>query len=395
MRGQLAQAFHSRRIGLAQGGPIALVGGAKLIGDRAGGKLGLLQVVTARGQGEPLTSHSVARGQWAVGTGGSNLGFIATHRQPSEGTGDRGSLVGLDGSLRPAGSPMQVDGFAMASGGRTGGTIDTQDGLALGIDARWRGRLWRPRVTYAMYARDFRADLGFVQRSGIHDGSLALGYEPRLGRLGLEKLSCSAKAQGIWSTTGTVLLDRGAGAGCDVIWDRGWRLGWGGQWVRETVQADTHFADQIAVAAGDWARHSAGFDGNSPDVEAVSLAYGLGWQRFYGGLDTQVYLGGTVRAKDRLRLESALTWHHITMPGATYDSFVVNARATVGVSPDLNFDVFSGWNHLQHTLRNQARLRWTWARGSDAFLVWQEDKNTVDWSTAVRSVVCKVVWAWM
>ena len=387
-RSQVAQAFHSRRIGLGESGPIALLGGAKVIGQVGGGKLGLIEVVTGRDQNEPLTSHSVARGQWAVGSGGSNFGLIGTTRHTLNATGSTSTLAGIDGSLRPAQSPVQIDAFAMASSAES-------TGLATAVDARWRGALWRPRLQYAMYSQGFRADLGFVQRTGIHDGSLALGYEPRLGQHGLEKLSCSAKAQGIWATSDSALLDRGAGAGCDLNWDAGWRLGWGGQLVRETVPAATKFVEVIAVDAGDWARHSVGIDANSPDVRAVSVSTGIGWQRFYGGVDTQVYLGSTVRAKDRLRLEAALTWHHISMPLQSYDSYVANGRAAIGISPDLNLDIFAGWNHLQHTLRNQARLRWTWARGSDAFLVWQEDHNTTDGATVVRSIVAKVVWAWL
>ena len=73
------------------------------------------------------------------------------------------------------------------------------------------------------------------------------------------------------------------------------------------------------------------------------------------------------------RLEAGWRLSRVTFDDARASFFaaVLNGRAAVGFTPELNMDVFVGWNRLQRRVPVNVRLRWSWRRDSDVFLVWQ------------------------
>ncbi|MEY3013100.1 MAG: hypothetical protein RIT45_1835 [Pseudomonadota bacterium] len=405
-----ASAFYSRRIGLDAGRVVPILGGLKVTGD-VGDRVRLAaldvatQSVTARdGQSAlPAANATVLRGQVELG-GGSNVGAIVTHRQSLQALRDANTVVGVDGALRGGRSPLLIEAFAMASHRGSDASRGTRDvgatagseaegerfGGAAGVRATWRGRLVRPGLRYAWTGQGMRADLGFLPRVGVHETDAELVVEPRFQSYGLERLRLEAAGGAVLAEADGRLLDRNVSAGFDLVWNAGWLVGAEVERLSETVQTPVELID-VVVPTGVYPmnRWLIGFE--TPGVRAVSGWLDLEGRDLYGGQATIATCGLTLRPGTWLRLEAGGTLGRLTIADHRAWVGLVNARASIGFSPDLNLDLYGGYDHADHRVPWMARLRWTWRRGSDLFAVLQ-GQSTVDGATS-WTALAKVTWA--
>lgn len=384
-RSRSAQLFYSRTIGIRDGVRVPLAGGFKLtgaVGDSA--RVGAMEMVTGTPR-DPEAVLGVARLVGNLG-GGSKFGGMVTHRIAK---GAANIAAGLDGTLRAAGSRFLAETYAMAS------ADNGSAGSSGGVDAQWRGALVRPKLSYYFADSRFNPALGFVQRTGVHDLSASVQVEPRIGKAGLEKFNCDTKLRGIAGFSSGQLLDRSWGGGCNVIWQSGWTVGAGGELSAVTVSAPFSYANHTDIAAGRYSSSGGGIEFGSPDVEDFVVSFGIGRSNTFGGTDSAAGGGLTWRAGKRLRVETGADVHHVVMETAarSFDSLTWNSRIAIGISPELNADVYAGWNRLANQLLTNARVRWTWRPASDLFVVWQEDLVAGPWKSNSRSLLAKVTWA--
>ncbi|MGM0575394.1 MAG: DUF5916 domain-containing protein [Myxococcota bacterium] len=407
-----SQLFHSRRIGLDEGREIPILTGVKAVGpagDHA--RLGALDVITRPAGDLPWTSNLVVRGQGELGRG-SNLGVMVTQRQSLEDAGDWNLTAGLDGAWRGGGSPLLVEGFAVVSGngprvGEATGEVASPDdpespeeeeatglGAAAAVDLSWRGELFRPALGYAFFSEDLRADLGFFRRRGIHRSTASFAVQPRVERRGVETVTFQATGSAVADEGATELLDWSGGGSVTVEGQQGWTVGASGDERRETVREAFTVGPAVEIAEGAYRMTRGDLWGATPGTAAVGLDGSLSWQEYYGG--EMLRGGGNVFARPG-------TWLRTTVgtdirrvrfpddPREDFTSVAVNGEAWIGFSPDLNLRLAAQWNRIAALVRLQARLRWTWRRGSDLFVVYQGDLEEAEgWSSTFQSVLVKL-----
>lgn len=430
-----AQLFHSRRIGLTAGGfPVPILTGIKVVGQPLENvRVALLDVVNANDL-TPDGNSALARVLVELG-GGSNIGMMLTHRLPrSISTEGSHFAVGLDGALRSQTTPLLVTGFALATVGDAGPIFHPDDALkgitgsanyvslsgrdtywfeqsptrrdaGAAVDASWRGALWRPGVSYAYFGPDLHPDLGFFQRVGIHDSSVKLNVEPRIGRYGLEKLTCGVTAKAVLRANTLDLLDRIGSLACNLVWDAGFSFYAQGDLIGENVRSAFDPTPHTEIAGGDYRMRSALFSFSTPSVRNYSFGVDFGGRDYYGGTMLQLSPGVSIRVAKRLKLDATADWRHVTFGSdgkattADFDSVIFNGRATIGFSPTVNLDLFSGWNRVYGTVPLQARLRWTWRQASDLFLVFTQ-KHYIATDVPLTagdsySLLLKLTYAWL
>lgn len=412
-RAEQAQLFHSRRIGLNSGRPIPILLGFKSVaqvGDHL--RFGVLDVVTrpldatADNVALPWTNHSVARAQWQFDDG-SNVGVMWTHRQSLQLQGDHNTVLGLDGAFRGAGTPLLVEAFALVgrNGGRIGGaTADvgavaatdpdagkTRAGAA--VDVSWRGLLVRPTLAYSWFDDGFRSDLGFFRRVGVHTGAADLIVEPRIGRYDLEKLTLKGWANGVAAATDGALLDTGAGGRADLYWNSGYHVGLLADQTRVTVRDPFTVGRSTAIDTGVYHHTRIGGGVATPWVRAAGASAWLYLRDYFGGSMLQGSGSLVLRPGGYFRLEAGWSVSRVTFSDdrPSFTAVVINGRAAVGFSPDLNLDMFVGWNRLTEQVPVNMRLRWTWRPNSDVFIVWQGIFGSDQ--SEFQSVVAKWTWS--
>ncbi len=405
-----AQALYSRKIGLDRGQRVPIAGGVKVVGEVGDAlQLSALNVLTRPQGALPWTNHSALRGQYQL-TGGSYLGAVFTQRQSLARSDDANTVVGVDGALRGGRQPLLIEAFAMLS--RTGGAAsqgvqdvgaksgsqagtggeDSQFGQGAGVSMTWRGLLVRPALAWLWSDADLRTDLGFLRRVGVHEADAKLVVEPRIGRFGLERLRLDANAGAALRPghADGALLDADASVGFDLVWNEGWLVGAQAQQLHESVQSAFDLAGEpIEVGRYTMQRWLVGLE--SPSVRSLSGWLDVEGRDLYGGSALAVRGGFAVRPGTWLRLEGGGSAQQLRFGADERLVIVANGRAAIGLSPDLNLDLYAGWDRLAGRVPVMARLRWTWRRGSDLFLVYN---GTAQGGRLGHSAICKLTFAW-
>ena len=382
-----SQLLYTRRIGLKNGLEVPILSGLKLVSRPSKAyRVGLLQVVT-RDTGElPWTSHLVARSLLELG-GGSNVGVMLTHRGSFENAQDFNLAVGVDGAYRGVNNPLLIEAFSLvtftgreagdrepAVGGEHSSLAPTAPAPGGRIRITWRDLLWRPTVAYSYYHEGLRTDLGFFRRVNVHDASGELVYEPRIGTGGIEKIRVSVGGNAIADGGDGELLDALGEVSTDVIWNAGYQVGLSGSFGKVTAQRP-FTVGAIEIPIGTYDSAVVELSGRTPSVEVVSAQLSVRWEDYFGGNLVGGRASLVARPSSIFRLEATASYDYATFSDErpNLNSAVVNARFAFGFTPTLGWTNFVGYNYLGDSLRIQSRLRWTWAPGSDVFLVYQID----------------------
>ena len=159
--------FYSRRIGLAGGRAIPILGGGKMTGKIGPYGIGVLNVLTNQFEedvpetseespfSEPRTNYSVMRVNRDI-LEGSTIGGIFINKQDAD---VYNRTAGLDFSYRPT-REINIQGLWS----RTFEADLTGNSNAFFIGGDWRTNLFRVDGSYTDIGEDFNPEVGFVQR---------------------------------------------------------------------------------------------------------------------------------------------------------------------------------------------------------------------------------------
>lgn len=384
-----ASLFHSRTIGLtAPDGytELPILAGVKLGGRTAGGlNLGVLSVLTRPAHDLPWRLDSVLRLQQTLD--GSALGFMSTLRQPLEGDTAHNITFGVDGHISSEGSPLLVRSFFATSIDRAAGSTEEVVDVAGHVDLNWRGEVFRPRVGYAWFGPKFRSELGYFQRTGIHNPYVDVRIVPRLGGA-LETLGIFLLGDFIFDALDSNLLDWTNQYGLELNWDSGLWLGLFGGLGEVTV--DAFSIGEHPVEAGVHGQSRLQLEAGTPTTEVVSAYLSVEHREFFGG--TAWLFGGSFVARPgtwlRITLDSSLAL--ASLPSGDFEAPNLNLRLSSSLTTDLEFSAFAGWSGLEDLISLQSRLRWTFGQGDDLFAVWELRLDDETGAVQHHSFVAKV-----
>ncbi|NUQ12144.1 MAG: carbohydrate binding family 9 domain-containing protein [Gemmatimonadaceae bacterium] len=187
-----AELFFTRRIGLASGREVPIIGGARLTGKVGKVQLGLLSIQTddlnetdpstgAVTQVSPSNNFSVFR-LYREFANRSRLGGILVSRVNTGDTGDNNLTVGLDGRLG-IGQDITLDGWLGLT--RTPRYTTTDEGgfndgeYALGASGQYSTRIWQISAGYRQVGEAFNPEVGFVNRWAYRHGNARISRNVR------------------------------------------------------------------------------------------------------------------------------------------------------------------------------------------------------------------------
>jgi hypothetical protein len=409
---QSAQLFHSRRIGLNEGKALPILSGLKLVGQSSENtRLGLLEVVTRNEEGIPWTSNLVGRVQHELG-GGTNVGVMWTHRQSLEEMDDRNFVIGFDASYRSSTSPLLVEVFTMGSetgAAATGATAEVAGrddpvaplaerelGAGVGLKVDWRGELFHPVTEYYYLGPGFRADLGFFRRTEVHQSVTHLMFEPRVERMGIERILFFLAGDGAWTAPGIDLLDHNIALGFNLSGIGGWGLTFLWMTGALTVEEEFTVGPNTAIASGRYRRERLYANASTPYTAPVVLEVNALFEDYFDGERKNASARIQFKPAPIFRADAGLSYDQVRFDDGRegFDAWILNGRVTLGFSTRLGLDVYTGWNYLDENLLLQSRLRWTYTEASDLYVVYQQDLNTEGWATNFQSVQLKATYFW-
>ncbi len=375
--------FFSRRIGVADDGPVPLLGGLRLTGRAGRQSIGVLNVVTDPAFGVPRQNHAVVRVKRDFSTGGY-LGVMATDQRSGD---DWNTAGGVDFLIRPSPS-LTMQGYAATTTAK-----DARAGFSGRIEAQIETERFGARLAHLLVDRNARADLGFVTRTDIQrsDANVRVTTRPKV--LGLRRLDFSTDAQLITNGAGTV-QDWTVSPSASADWNSGDRffIWYTGGFTR--LEEGFSVSDSVPVPAGQYDTWSFNWFASSSQRRPIVLRTNLTLQGTYGG--TIHSLGGelSVAPSPNFALGLNLNRSLVDLPGGSFTADLATVRLTVALSTKLVANTLLQYNAFERDLGANFRIGYTFRPGSDLFLVFNErrgDGNRL-WAPRERAGLVKLTY---
>ncbi|MFN0180002.1 MAG: DUF5916 domain-containing protein [Gemmatimonadales bacterium] len=373
--------FFSRRIGVADDGPVPLLGGLRLTGRAGRQSIGVLNVVTEPAFGQPRQNHAVVRVKRDFSTGGY-LGAMATDQRSGD---DWNTAGGVDFLVRPTPS-LVLSGYAAGTAAR-----DARSGFSSRIHGQYKTDRFGAELAHLYVDRHARTDLGFVTRTDIHRADASVQFSPRPKVLGLRRLDLYMFGQLITDGGGTV-QDWTVSPNINPEWESGESIfAW---YTRGSTRLEEGFlvSDSVAVPAGTFDTWSVNWFARTSSRRPIVFRTNAMLQGTYGG--TIHSFGGEVAAAPSPNLGMALQVNRniVDLPGGKFTADLATLRLTVAASTKLVANTLLQYNAFERDLGLNLRIGYAFRPGSDLFLVFNERRGdpTGLWAPRERAGLVKL-----
>ncbi len=385
--------FFSRRIGLSDDGEIVpILGGARLTG-----KLGATDVGAFHIRQEELAGETGATGFSALRLrrdvlARSSIGVLALDRSET-GVGSH-RLAAADFSWAPAGA-ARVNGFAAKSA--TEGAEGRES--AFGLHAEATNDRWLLSADYTDIGEGFESQLGFVPRTGIRKIKVNGLWNPRPGRFGIRQIFFGPDFLRISETDGTVQTQNVA-IGPYLLFDNGSSAFFNVGRSVEGLSESFSLREGVVIEAGEYVTR-----------QLVGMFESSESRRLSGNLFTMTsgFFGGTLRVfspgiafrphpRVRFRWNYSRSEIRLPQPGGAFDTNLLILRGFAALSPDAYIRGLLQWNRdaEDDNFSGNIQLRWTYAPGSDLYLVYTERRSLFADAAEPdrRELLVKATWYW-
>jgi hypothetical protein len=366
--------FYSRRIGLEGGRTVPIDGGGRLTGRVGRYTLGLLNIQTGGKESPaiPSTNFSVVRLKRDV-LGRSSVGLMATGRREGRGGAGDNLAYGVDGTFAFF-SNLAINTYWART--------DTK-GLT-GEDTSYRGQLdytgdrYGVQLDRLVVGDSFNPGVGFVRRTDMRR-TLAQGrFSPR------PRASTLIRK---YSWTGTVTLsedgdgrlesrEQSAAFGIDFQNADRFNLDYGAYY--ELLPAPFRIASDVTLPAGGYRYSDVRVGFTRAQLNRISGSVSAEHGTFYNGHKTTVGVsGGRVNLVTRFSVEPTYSINRVELVQGSFTTHLAGVRASWSASPFMFTSAFLQYNSSNHALSANVRLRWEYRPGSELFVVYNEDRDTL------------------
>jgi hypothetical protein len=389
--------FYSRRIGLNRNRVVPIDVGGRLTGKVGRFAVGAMNIQTGEESVSATrpTNFTVLRVKRDI-LRRSTIGAMFTNRSVS---------TVADGSNQGYGADAAFSFFENVSLGayyaRTATPEVTGDQESYQGKFEYMADRYGARAEYLKIGNRFNPEVGFVRRPDIRRSFASVRFSPRPAKDHDGSLAwINAVRKFTWEATLEYILN---GAG-----DLETRQ----QSARFNIELES--SDQFTVEAsrnyelllkpfivGPVVVPRGGYS-----FDDVLMSYALGQQRrvsgtlslqlgeYYDGTLTGIsYTAARTSITKRFSLEPTVTVNWVDLPGGSFTQELYRARTDYGFSPRMFASALLQYNSTDSTFSSNLRFRWEYRPGSEFFLVWTDEHDTLARGSASlrsRAFVVKV-----
>ncbi len=398
-RPQEGQLFFSRRVGLVEGQPVPILGGAKAYGRSDRLTYGFLQVQTLGAPNDPERglvesqpdSYTVGRIR-VQATKALSVGMIGMGQHRFSADDEDNMAGGLDAQVVALGGQLQYYGFVAGTYAETPGQRASSDELtgapiaatpgdeAVGHSAshylEYRGLYVRPSAFWLWSSETFDSRMGFYRRPGSSRQELNLRFVPRPRVLAVREVSFGPTYSIETDSRYEQRLGQSASGNVGATWRNGANLSYNISHFVDDVQDDFElYTHNIEARRYTGFRHS--WSGETPSRRAVGFDASYEYIEIFGGKAHQPSAGVTARLGKHFTVGGRYTHlvGHFADPGENFNFGFANGNVDVAITRNLAFDNLArlDMSPLRQRFGLQSRLRWRFAPGSDLFFVYRAD----------------------
>jgi hypothetical protein len=392
--------FFTRRIGLNQGTPQAIVAGGKLAGQFGSNDVGALYVRTGRDDDDAVNGEDfvVLRGKHRMFRQ-SYVGALYTGRNTREAGDDPRHTVGADFLLATStflGSEnIGLGGFFVhTTSPRATGRTD-----AYGLRLEFPNDPWYGSVLYREIEAEYDAAIGFTPRAGVRrlNGDLFYTKRPR-GHAWLRSIQYGANSNLLFSTTDGGLLNREIELLlANVSTHRQDLFSVRVLPTYERLERPFAISQRITLPMGreyDWTRYRVQAQTAARRVVALNQTVETGG--FYDGTRLRIATDVNVRVRPGVIIYTSAEWNRVELNEGRFETRLIR------LVPELQFSPWVAWvNNIQYDTQSavvgwQSRFRWIVKPGSDLYVVythnWRDDPLENRFSTLDRRAASKMLY---
>ena len=367
--------FYSRRIGLNAGRQVPLHAGGRLTGRAEKFSLGLLNIQTGEEEQTAArnTNFSVLRVKRDI-LRRSSVGLLFTNRSVSTiGNGGNRSY-GIDGTFSFF-ENLQINTYWAGT--------DT-DGLSTRDNSSYRGQLdysgdrYTVQIERLKIGDNFNPEMGFLRRDDIVRDYARFRFSPRpRNRNAIRKYVYDGSMDYIENGAGRVDF-REAAAEFALEFQSADRFTVNYTNTFEFLPAPFPIGGDVALPVGGY------------QFDTFRIGYNLGQQRlvsanlfaefgtFYNGHKTSLNVArGRVPITNQLSVEPTYSINHVTLEQGQFVTHLAGSRLTYSMTPLMFVSALLQYNSGTDAVSTNARFRWEYRPGSELFVVYNEERNTL------------------
>jgi hypothetical protein len=367
--------FYSRRIGLNNGRVIPIDAGGRVTGKVGKFSLGLLNIASAGDQvsNTPQTNFSVVRVKRDV-LRRSAVGVMLTNRSKSASSADASNQgYGVDGVFNFF-NDLTLGGYYAQT--RTTRVAGDRESYQARVD--YSPDLYGAQFERVKVADGFNPEVGFLRRRNFERTFGELRYSPRPRRLGVRQMTFTGSVEYIEGGTSGQTESRQQTGRVNVERENSDQFSVEGGTNYEFLPLPFNVARGVNIPTGgyafnDWtARYAFGQQRRMSGT--IAFQHG----QFYNGhIKALTVSGARVSVMTRLSVEPSVSINDVALPAGDFTTTVLRARSDYAFSPRMFVSGLVQYSSNDRIFSSNLRFRWEYLPGSELFVVYTDERDTV------------------
>ena len=368
------QLFYTRRIGLNRNRVVPIDVGGRLTGKVGKFSLGLLNIQTGE---EPLalsptTNFTVVRVKRDV-LRRSSVGAMFTNRSVATVGEGANQGFGLDGAFAFF-QNLNLSAYYAA----------TRTDALTGDDESYQGRFdyaadrYGARFEHTKVGDDFNPEVGFVRRDDFTRSYGLLRFSPRPQSIDLvRKFTWEASLEYLENGAGQLETRQQAGR-FNTELESSDQLTVEATNNYELLVAPFPIATGVVIPPGGYDFSDVTINYQFGQQRKISGTVGLQRGGFYDGDITALTVSGArVSVTPQLSIEPSLTINDVHLPYGDFTNTLLRARTDFAFSPRMFASGLLQYNSADGSFGSNLRFRWEYHPGSEIFVVYTDERDTV------------------
>jgi len=376
--GQSQELFYSRQIGLNDGNPVRIYGGARLTGRIGKWDIGILDMQTEDFKETPSENFGVFRTRRQVFNPNSYVGAIATTRIGM--FGKSSMSYGADGIFRLFGDDYLETRFAQTTNEE--GKIKMDSKANSFAFLKWERRNqegFAYNLTYSYSGLEFNPSVGFMSKPGIAgiDSRAQYGWLPG-ERSKLLSFKLITGYMNMHRLVDHGLENRWLTGGFEVNTKDGWSLLSILLYIREGILNEFRLSENASVPAGEYTYKNIFSIFSTPFTKPLVLRLIFNGGEFYDGTMASVTAEPKLNLSSSLQVTGSYGYNRISFDSRDqrFSSHIARLKVLYMYNTKLSVSSFIQYNSVNRLMIGNFRLRYNPKEGNDFFLVYNESRPT-------------------
>lgn len=359
--------FFSRQIGIAEDGPVPVLGGARITGRVGSQTIGLLSMAADTAFDQPRSAFNVLRVKRDIG-GSAYVGAMVTDRRGADAFNTAG---GLDFSAWPT-QALNVQGFAARTTTKGAGGDGGAARLAINLQTGRYGLI----VQHLRIGEEADAQLGFITRTNVQQTGGIARWTLRPKVAGLRMINVMNLSDYIARLDGG-LQDWRFGNALDVNFNSGGSVTVYRRLGQTRLDESFDLADSVYVPVGAYDATVSGFFLATNPGRPVTLTMNGESESTFGGKLGRITGTATARSGTHLGLTVDLTRSWVNLPNGAFTADLIATRVGVALTTRLFLNTLVQYHSLDRRIASNVRFQYIFRPGSDLYLVYNEERGSL------------------